>query len=232
LVNLIPDPCDFDFHLREQLMRMAQARSSGLRPAAPRRSAPRRLAPEARDRPNRVAPAWSQSLRGSRRRRTVLPPCRRRGSRCPLQYARARRPDSATRRWSPDRCTVSVRTGIGGDPNAGVNSAADGAPRPFWPITKWAVPARMIAVPAVAAHNPMKLARSFDMWRLSEWPKAIVAATHRACATAPHDSVTADFLLPHGNDPGSSRSLSICPIVARQPGALGVAGLQVHGWYN
>ncbi|MGO9769730.1 MAG: DUF4238 domain-containing protein, partial [Roseiarcus sp.] len=31
LVNLIPDPCDFDFHLREQMMRMAQARSTGLR---------------------------------------------------------------------------------------------------------------------------------------------------------------------------------------------------------
>ncbi len=27
LVNLIPDPCDFDFHLREQMMMMAQARS-------------------------------------------------------------------------------------------------------------------------------------------------------------------------------------------------------------
>lgn len=31
LVNLIPDPCDFDFHLREQMMRMAEARSTGLR---------------------------------------------------------------------------------------------------------------------------------------------------------------------------------------------------------
>jgi hypothetical protein len=29
LVNLIPDPCDFDFHLREQMMRMARARSTG-----------------------------------------------------------------------------------------------------------------------------------------------------------------------------------------------------------
>lgn len=27
LVNLIPDPCDFDFHLRDQMMSMAQARS-------------------------------------------------------------------------------------------------------------------------------------------------------------------------------------------------------------
>ena len=27
LVNLIPDPCDFDFHLREQMMMMARARS-------------------------------------------------------------------------------------------------------------------------------------------------------------------------------------------------------------
>lgn len=31
LVNLIPDPCDFDFHLRKQMMQMAQARSIGLR---------------------------------------------------------------------------------------------------------------------------------------------------------------------------------------------------------
>lgn len=31
LVNLIPDPCDFDFHLREQMMRMAENRSAGLR---------------------------------------------------------------------------------------------------------------------------------------------------------------------------------------------------------
>jgi hypothetical protein len=29
LVNLIPDPCDFDFHLREQMMSMARARSAG-----------------------------------------------------------------------------------------------------------------------------------------------------------------------------------------------------------
>ena len=28
LINLIPDPCDFDFHLREQMMSMAQARSA------------------------------------------------------------------------------------------------------------------------------------------------------------------------------------------------------------
>ena len=28
LVNLIPDPCDFDFHLREQMMMMARARST------------------------------------------------------------------------------------------------------------------------------------------------------------------------------------------------------------
>jgi hypothetical protein len=28
LVNLIPDPCDFDFHLREQMMSMARARSA------------------------------------------------------------------------------------------------------------------------------------------------------------------------------------------------------------
>ncbi len=27
LINLIPDPCDFDFHLREQMMSMAQARA-------------------------------------------------------------------------------------------------------------------------------------------------------------------------------------------------------------
>ena len=31
LVNLIPDPCDFDFHLREQMMNMAQARSASTR---------------------------------------------------------------------------------------------------------------------------------------------------------------------------------------------------------
>lgn len=31
LVNLIPDPCSFDVHLRDQMMRMAQARSAGLR---------------------------------------------------------------------------------------------------------------------------------------------------------------------------------------------------------
>ncbi len=30
LVNLIPDPCDFDFHLREQMMQMAQDRSTRL----------------------------------------------------------------------------------------------------------------------------------------------------------------------------------------------------------
>jgi hypothetical protein len=30
LVNLIPDPCDFDFHLRDQMMSMAQARSPTL----------------------------------------------------------------------------------------------------------------------------------------------------------------------------------------------------------
>src|SRR5258706_12533934 len=29
--NLIPDPCDFDFHLREQMMSMAQARSTTTR---------------------------------------------------------------------------------------------------------------------------------------------------------------------------------------------------------
>src|SRR5450631_3756432 len=28
LINLIPDPCDFDFHLRQQMMSMAQARSA------------------------------------------------------------------------------------------------------------------------------------------------------------------------------------------------------------
>ena len=27
LINLIPDPCDFDFHLREQMMSMARARA-------------------------------------------------------------------------------------------------------------------------------------------------------------------------------------------------------------
>ena len=31
LINLIPDPCDFDFHLREQMMSMAQARSASTR---------------------------------------------------------------------------------------------------------------------------------------------------------------------------------------------------------
>jgi Protein of unknown function (DUF4238) len=31
LVNLIPDPCSFDVHLRDQMMHMAQARSVGLR---------------------------------------------------------------------------------------------------------------------------------------------------------------------------------------------------------
>ena len=31
MVNLIPDPCDFDYHLREQMMRMAEDRSTGLR---------------------------------------------------------------------------------------------------------------------------------------------------------------------------------------------------------
>lgn len=31
LVNLIPDPCDFDFHLRDQMMKMAQVRSTGLK---------------------------------------------------------------------------------------------------------------------------------------------------------------------------------------------------------
>ena len=31
LVNLIPDPCDFDFHLREQMMSMARARSASMR---------------------------------------------------------------------------------------------------------------------------------------------------------------------------------------------------------
>jgi hypothetical protein len=30
VVNLIPDPCDFDFHLREQMMSMAQARSAAM----------------------------------------------------------------------------------------------------------------------------------------------------------------------------------------------------------
>jgi hypothetical protein len=30
VVNLIPDPCDFDFHLREQMMNMAQARSAAM----------------------------------------------------------------------------------------------------------------------------------------------------------------------------------------------------------
>jgi hypothetical protein len=31
LINLIPDPCDFDFHLREQMMSMAEARSAAMR---------------------------------------------------------------------------------------------------------------------------------------------------------------------------------------------------------
>jgi hypothetical protein len=30
LINLIPDPCDFDFHLREQMMSMAKARSAAM----------------------------------------------------------------------------------------------------------------------------------------------------------------------------------------------------------
>lgn len=30
LINLIPDPCDFDFHLRQQMMSMAQARSASI----------------------------------------------------------------------------------------------------------------------------------------------------------------------------------------------------------
>jgi hypothetical protein len=30
LVNLIPDPCDFDFHLRSQMLQMARARAAGL----------------------------------------------------------------------------------------------------------------------------------------------------------------------------------------------------------
>lgn len=32
LVNLIPDPCDFDMHLREQMWRMARSRSAGVDP--------------------------------------------------------------------------------------------------------------------------------------------------------------------------------------------------------
>jgi hypothetical protein len=32
LVNLIPDPCDFDFHLREQMMSMARARATRFEP--------------------------------------------------------------------------------------------------------------------------------------------------------------------------------------------------------
>lgn len=32
LINLIPDPCDFDFHLRKQMMSMAQARATRLNP--------------------------------------------------------------------------------------------------------------------------------------------------------------------------------------------------------
>ena len=33
LINLIPDPCDFDFHLREQMMSMARGPvSSAVRP--------------------------------------------------------------------------------------------------------------------------------------------------------------------------------------------------------
>lgn len=31
LVNLIPDPCDFDFHLREQMMALARARAAGFK---------------------------------------------------------------------------------------------------------------------------------------------------------------------------------------------------------
>jgi hypothetical protein len=32
LINLVPDPCDFDFHLREQMMGMARARASRVDP--------------------------------------------------------------------------------------------------------------------------------------------------------------------------------------------------------
>jgi hypothetical protein len=31
LINLVPDPCDFDFHLRQEMMRMARGRSAGMR---------------------------------------------------------------------------------------------------------------------------------------------------------------------------------------------------------
>jgi hypothetical protein len=30
LINLIPDPCDFDFHLRQQMMNMARARAAAM----------------------------------------------------------------------------------------------------------------------------------------------------------------------------------------------------------
>jgi hypothetical protein len=31
LINLVPDPCNFDFHLRQEMMRMARGRSAGIR---------------------------------------------------------------------------------------------------------------------------------------------------------------------------------------------------------
>ncbi|MCK9908377.1 DUF4238 domain-containing protein [Microbacteriaceae bacterium K1510] len=37
LINLIPDPCDFDFHLREQMMNMARARAPQFDPKADQR---------------------------------------------------------------------------------------------------------------------------------------------------------------------------------------------------
>jgi len=37
LINLIPDPCDFDFHLREQMMNMARARAPRFDPKADQR---------------------------------------------------------------------------------------------------------------------------------------------------------------------------------------------------
>jgi hypothetical protein len=37
LINLIPDPCDFDFHLREQMMNMARARAPRFDPKDSRR---------------------------------------------------------------------------------------------------------------------------------------------------------------------------------------------------
>lgn len=46
LVNLIPDPCDFDPHLRDQMMRMAEARSAGMKALMQREDRAKDLAKE------------------------------------------------------------------------------------------------------------------------------------------------------------------------------------------